>query len=122
MNRSALFCAFLVLAGCASPMMRDQDVRSLNRELEGAVYTASQDLVADFSEDSSRDVIFKKGEKIRLYVEGGSDWIRVKGYKASEKREQAVGRTLVYLLREDLKDEDGQKVLRERIGRIGAAK
>lgn len=103
-------------------MMRDQDVRSLNRELEGAVYTASQDLVADFSEDSSRDVIFKKGEKIRLYVEGGSDWIRVKGYKASEKREQAVGRTLVYLLREDLKDEDGQKVLRERIGRIGAAK
>ena len=122
MNRSAFLLVLLAFSACVSPILKEQELRRLNQELEPGVYTVTADLTADFSQESSKEAIFKKGEKLRLYVEGGTDWIRLKGYRASERREQAVARTLIYLLREDMKTQDGPKEIRDRIARLAVSK
>lgn len=121
MNRSALLFVLFTFSACVAPIVKESELKQLNRELD-AVYTVTKDLTADFSEESSKDVIFKKGEKLRLYLEGGADWVRLKGYRASEKPEQAVARTLIYVIREDIKSEDGAKEIRGRIAKLGVSK
>lgn len=113
---------FLLLSACASPILKDDELRALNRELENTVYTAAADLTADFSQEASKDVIFKKGEKLKLFLEGGADWIRLKGIKASERREQAIPRTLLFVLRDDIKSEDGPAEIRARIAKLAVSK
>lgn len=122
MNRSAVFVLFLVFSACASPILKDDELRGLNRELESTVYTATADLTADFSQEASKEVIFKKGEKLKFFLEGGSDWIRLKAVRASERREQAIARTLMFVLREDIKGEDGPAEIRARIAKLAVSK
>lgn len=122
MNRSAVSVCFLVIFACASPILKDDELRGLNRELENTIYTATADLTADFSQEASKDVIFKKGEKLKLFLEGGADWIRLKGFKASDKREQAIPRTLLFVLRDDIKGEDGPAEIRARIAKLAVSK
>ena len=122
MNRSALLPVLFTFFACVAPIVKDSDLKQLNRELDSSVYTVTADLTADFSQESGKDVIFKKGEKLRMYLEAGPDWVRLKGYRASEKPEQAVARTLVYLIREDIKSEDSAKEIRDRIAKLAVSK
>ena len=75
------------------------------------------DIVSPFSSAENRQgVLFTKGSRIKLWVESSSEWIRVKAYLASERREQARGLTIIYLFEEDIKkDEKIVSVLADRI-------
>ncbi len=54
------------------------------------------------TEAGRQPLYFKKGEKIRIWTEAGSDWFRVKGYSAKESREQAQGRIILYVFFEEI--------------------
>ncbi len=105
--RSAILVIALVGAGlaCRGTLMSREDVRTVNQNLDTQVYKAVKDIRAAGDERDSGDVVFKKGDKLRLWIEAGSDWVRVKAFGASENREQARGRTIVYLFRQDQEED-----------------
>lgn len=96
--------------------MTREEVRTANLSLDSQVYRAVKDIRAAGDEKESGDIVFKKGDKLRLWVEAGSDWVRVKAFAAGENREQARGRTIVYVFRQD--QEEGADIWTSVRGKI----
>lgn len=105
--RSTILVIAFVFAGaaCRGTLMSREDVRTVNQNLDTQVYRALKDIRAAGDDRDSGDVVFKKGDKLRLWVEAGGDWVRVKAFGAAENREQARGRTIVYLFRQDQEED-----------------
>ncbi|MCE9600112.1 MAG: type II secretion system-associated lipoprotein [Spirochaetia bacterium] len=123
MKRSALIVVFL--ASCVAPIIKKEAVQGLNKEFDNKALTVLADIKPDFSggSETQKEVIFKRGETIHVYVENGEDWIKVKGYKTSEKREQAIPRTIIYLLKDDIKpDSDPAADVRAKLAKLVGTK
>ncbi len=93
-----------LLAGpaCYADLLRKSDAEEMNAGFRERTYTARQDIYAPFNnrDEASREVLIKRGERVRLYVETSREWIRVRAIPADEQREHNPGRVVVYVLRD----------------------
>jgi len=126
MKRSASIpLILLLLLACQSGIIQKNDAKKLNQEFEKNVYTAIVDIRPETTPDgdSQKDIVFKKADRLKIYLENGEDWIKVKAFKASDKREQAIPRVILFLLRDDFKtDADVAADIRSRLGKLVTAK
>lgn len=123
MKRSVLILALVI--SCVAPIIKKEAVQGLNKEFDNKPLTVLADIKPDFSggNEAQKEVIFKRGEKIHIYLENGEEWIKVKGYRTAEKREQAIPRTILYILRDDIKQgEDPAVDVRNRLAKLVGTK
>ena len=86
-------------------MVRRQLVDSLNAGYAREVYRARQDI--GVAAGQQKEVLFPKGTKLRVWLEGRADWIKLRAYRAETPREQARGAAILYIFLEDLPPENG---------------
>ncbi len=96
------------LTACASGIIEEAVVQEWNRELKTRVFIVKEDLYPGFTGagKSKSAPIFKKGEKVRIWEESSDEWIRVKAYKTTANREQATGKTIIYLFQGDFREDE----------------
>lgn len=94
---AVLLFSMLFAVSCAS-FMSDQNVDAL-RKYEKKVYILKKNVVID------GNVVLKKGERIKLYIVDGDEWVKVYGYKKNEKLLKAKKRLILYIFEEDFPDE-----------------
>lgn len=124
MHRSVLI-VLLLISACTSAVIPKEKVRQLNREFEGRTYIAIVDIKPEFSDssDAKTEIIFHKNDRLRLVAENGEEWIRVKAHIVSDRPEQAIGRAIVFILRDDLKkDADPLSEVRARLDKLVSVK
>ncbi len=105
-----MFCTGVtLLAGpaCYADLLRKSDAEAMNAEFRDRTYVARQDIYAPFNnrDESSREVLIKRGERVRLFVETSREWIRVRAVPVAEQREHNPGRVVVYVLRDFVEQE-----------------
>ena len=107
------FIVFLVLlAGCCglwscvSTLLTADEVKAMNKDYATRVMTARQNIFASFSdpEAPNREILFRKGEKLRIWVEAEGDWLKVRAIRHGKPIENNPGRAIIYILREVLED------------------
>lgn len=93
--------------GCYADLLRKSDAEAMNTEFRERTYIARQDIYAPFNnrDEASREVLIKRGERVRLYVEASREWIRVRAVPVTEQREHNPGRVVVYVLRDFVEQE-----------------
>lgn len=90
----------------------------LNGNLRERIMIARTDLYPEFlGEAGERNPpLFRKGDKLKIWVEISDEWMRVKAFQADQNREQAEGKTIIYLFERDYVDQgDPVKYLISRI-------
>lgn len=105
-----VFCgagSLLFGPACYADLLRKTDAEAMNTEFRERTYVARQDIYAPFNnrDESTREVLVKRGEKVRLFVETSREWIRVRAIPVSEQREHNPGRVVVYVLRDFVEQE-----------------
>lgn len=110
---------FLILPiACKSAFLSKKELLNINDLYRGQVFLVKQDIHPAFlgSDSNETTPVFKKGDKISLWIESSTDWIRVKAYSLKENREQTAGKTIIYLFESDLKDDSKiNEILQKRI-------
>ncbi len=103
----------LLLASCATFLKKD-DVSDL-KELERISYILKENI----GETSRQGKSLKKGDKIKLYITTGDNFIKVYGYPANISFVKAERFLLLYLFEEDFKDNIFDKdFFREKLNNI----
>lgn len=102
----AVFGIVLVflLQNCASgPMDRKQTAR-LNDEFENQVWVTRMDLRVPLATNEG-EIVFKKGSRLKIWIVSRGDWVKIKAYPAAENREQARGKTIIFLFDDSMQRE-----------------
>jgi type II secretion system-associated lipoprotein len=81
-----------------------EELKNKNRELSSYIFTAKADIYPHFIEnvESNPEKLLKKGDKVTLDIELSGSWIRVKAFTDKSKRQQAVGKTVIYIFKQDI--------------------
>ena len=105
-----IFFVLLLLEGCTSALLQKEQVKKLNQAYSNRVFRVRKDLYATFSDpkSGSRPRLFRKGEKVRIWIESQGDWIKVRAIRQDKSLEHDPGKTILYILREILED-NGEK-------------
>jgi len=105
-----LILSLLFLTGCTVPFIRPADLKTINETWMNEVFTVKSEIrTSDLIGKTGRDeVLFGKGARVRVWVEAGSDWVKVKAYPEADNREQARGKLIIYIFKSDL--QEGQQV------------
>ncbi len=107
--KKTLPMAVLLLAAmaCSGDLLRREDYNAIVNDYGDREYTLRENIFAPFSEEShgQREVIFKRGERVRIAIESKPDWVRVRAIPAGENQEQNPGRVILYLVRDLLPPE-----------------
>ena len=93
---------------CGSPFIKGADIETINKEWSEREFTARENIHSPFDSNLglSQEVIFEKGTRLKVWLESAEDWVRVKAYPATERREQTRGRTIIYIFKDDLKKKE----------------
>lgn len=94
----------LTLLGCSSALVKKEKIKKLNDQFKESAWLARVDITAPAGEERP-EIIFKKGKKLKIWINVRSEWIRVKAYPATQKREHAYGKTIIYFFADELEDE-----------------
>ena len=112
-QKRSLFLLFplLLLLCCTSALLQKEQVKELNQSYSGKTFRVKTNLFATFSDPkaSSRRLLFRKGEKVRIWIESDGDWIKVRAIRAKKSLENNPGVTILYILREILEDEGAEE-------------
>ncbi len=105
---SVLFTVVLPgLFGCANPMVRKAKLEQVRKSFQERTWTARADLRASYYGDTQptagAPVLFKKGTRLKLWLVSKADWLKLKAYPAESDREQARGRTIIYIFADDIR-------------------
>lgn len=100
---ATILCVGAVLLGCTGQLVRRPVVEELNRGYAGTVFQARRDIT--ITEGPQPDVLFTKGTKLRVWLEGRADWVKLRAYRAETPREQARAAVILYIFVEDLPPE-----------------
>ncbi len=102
---------------CVVPIIRTQELKSVNSEWQNVVFQAREDIGAAYNSGGKReeDIIFRKNARVKIWIESSSEWIKVKAFPAEDKREQARGRIIIYIFKDDLGDHNVLDFLKEKI-------
>lgn len=98
----------LFLSNCASQMIPEKHLEGMNQEFQQELYILKKEIRSDFAETEyeKSELLYPAGQQLKLYIESGSGWIRVKAYGRDESLEQARGKTVIYLFRKDYPEID----------------
>ena len=99
-----LCCAALLplLSNCTGRLIARKNLAKINNELLDVVWKAKKDIYPPYSIGKDRVPIFQKGTLLRIWIASGVTWIKVRAYPASAPREQARGKTIVFIFEDDL--------------------
>ena len=101
--QSFLLTIFLT---CATPLLEKEDVSRFNQSVSGKTFLVRKDIYPQFSQrDSDRKPIFKKGDILRLTLEQGAEWLRVRAFLAKEQQEQSQGKVILFIITNFLPEE-----------------
>ncbi len=95
--------AIAATGACGGHLVRRTIVDDLNLSFSGRVYQARRDL--EIQSGPEKEVVFPKGTRLRIWLEGRPEWVKLRAYKAEVPREQARGAPIVYIFLEDLTPE-----------------
>jgi len=93
---------------CSEKIITKEYIKSKNTELSEYVFTARADIYPHFIEnvESEPEKLLNKGEKVNLVIEATGSWARVKAFAEKSKRQQAVGKTVIYIFKKDIKKDE----------------
>ncbi len=106
---SILICALFV--SCSSYLIRQEDMVHFNHKSVTQHFIARKDLYAPLGSQSpsfkgkKKEISFKKGEVLRLILEQGDDWLRVRAFSVGDDEEEGQGRVILFVLRDFLPEE-----------------
>lgn len=104
-----MFLSILVFTfvSCGSALMNKENVIAINKELSSRTFSPKKDIFATYSdpESQSRDVLFRRGQKLKIWVESQDDWIKVRAIKKGQSIENSTGTAIIYIIRDILEDE-----------------
>ncbi|MBX7057408.1 MAG: hypothetical protein K1X75_05035 [Leptospirales bacterium] len=82
-------------------MMREPDYQVVVAESGARIYRVRENIYSPFSRESEgqREVLFKRGDRVRIVLENNDDWLRVRALPAQESLEQNPGKVILYLVR-----------------------
>ena len=93
-------------------MIKKQERIEINKRLSDSVYRAQMDIKPQYEDE----IVFKKGAMVRFYIESSDDWVRLRAYGEKESREQARGKTIVFLFASEIPEgKFARDILREKI-------
>lgn len=90
------FCS-ITITHCTINFVKNNKLKSLEKDYAG-VYLLKKDI------SITPDDTLKAGTRVRLYFFSGSDSIKVYAYEANQRREEAVGKNILYLFETDFPD------------------
>ncbi len=105
-----LFPIFL----CRSTLLDSEEAELFNHEIEGRIYTVTQNIALPFekqlgAQKEADEIIFRKGEKVRIELETGDDWLKVRAYRSNQLREHSGGAVILFRVA-DFLEEQGEDV------------
>jgi len=107
----SLVLVFLISCSSAA-MIKKQERIEINKRLSDSVYRAQMDIKPQYEDE----IVFKKGAMVRFYIESSDDWVRLRAYGEKESREQARGKTIVFLFASEIPEgKFARDILREKI-------
>ena len=113
----ALIFPLLLSWSCVSLMLPRPYLIRINEVLLSYNFEARKDIPEVYPERDSKDVLYKKGDKLKIWLESGGDWVRVKAYPADKPREQARGNTIIYIFAPSADPSLKKKGAQERVGK-----
>ena len=102
-NNYLIFLPLLLvnLVNCNTTILNEERVLELNKEYLKQEWMAKDDLYQPLT-DKKEQAVYKKGTKLFIYLVTNDSWIKIKAFDSSERREQARGKTIIFLLMDDL--------------------
>ena len=116
-----LLCLIFILSSCVERIIEPEDLSRKNNELSESIFTAKADIYPHFieSHEAEPEKLLKRGEKVHLIIEISNEWVKVKAYDEKTKRQQAVGKTVIYLFKKDLSENSSvEQILDDHINRM----
>jgi len=104
-----LLCLLIIFnTACVEKIIRKEDLTAKNKELSEFIFTAKADIYPHFIEniESDPEKLLKKGDRVKLVIEVSHDWAKVKAYSEKSNRQQAVGKTVIYIFKKDISQKD----------------
>ena len=102
-----LFSLSILFTACTLNFVKDDELKALQQKYEG-IYICIADIVP-----GNNDTI-KAGTSVRLYLQSGSNSIKVYAYPIDEPREKALGKNILYLFDTDFPESKFMDVVLEK--------
>ena len=104
-----LLCLLIIInVACVEKIIKKEDLVLKNNELSEYIFTAKADIYPHFIKniESEPEKLLKRGDKVKLNIEVSHDWVKVKAYSEKSNRQQAVGKTVIYIFKKDISEEE----------------
>ena len=97
-------CSFLLPVSCKSSLLRKELAKTYNQELKSKRYKVLQNIYSPFPNEVALDstpskrILFRKGEKVKIILENGAQWVRMRAFLADSDLEKDSGRIILYIV------------------------
>ena len=102
----SFFSLALLFSACSSSLLREETVEDFNKRASKKYFRTRKNIYPPFESKESKRLSFRRGVKVRIVLEQGDDWLKVRAFPLHENEEQSRGKVILFISRELLSPEE----------------
>lgn len=107
-----LFLVSILIIACSGRLVKREQLEEINKK-----YSMVYNLKADV--DIGNGEKLNKGNKVKIYIQSGSETLKVYAYPYNQSREEAFGKNILQMFEEDFTDQKfNRKVFEDKMATL----